>query len=158
MRGYNYILGEKQKRLGANTSNSSQTNQPRKKRAICSVSGVRMRNNQYDRTYFYTERYCNNVTNVTLQCEFLRLKMSKTSIFTGPGGSPKMDVTYQYLFQPQHQNITEAVFVYCLSAYTCRGVNACTTFTSTMDILNSITSCLTTQGLIGPLGYPPTSL
>jgi hypothetical protein len=59
--------------------------------------------------------------------------------------------------QPEHIKIIDATFYYCLSQYTCGGVDVCATFTNTMGLLNSIESCLAAQNLVGVLGYPPTS-
>jgi hypothetical protein len=68
-----------------------------------------------------------------------------------------MNMTFPYPLQPQHIKIIDATFAYCLSQYMCGGIDVCTQYTSREDVLRSVTTCLTTQGLIGDLGYPPTS-
>jgi hypothetical protein len=60
-----------------------------------------------------------------------------------------------YELQLHHRTIIDAAFHYCLRQYTCGGQNVCTTFPDTMSILHYVNSCLTSQGLIDELGYPP---
>jgi hypothetical protein len=66
-----------------------------------------------------------------------------------------MSQNLSYALIPEHRKIIDASFYYCLSRYRCGGQNACSLFTDTMGILNSVNACLTAQGLIEELNYPP---
>lgn len=60
-----------------------------------------------------------------------------------------------YTLTTQTRKILDASFYYCLEQYLCGSQNACAIYSDTMSLLKSVNSCLTTQGLIADLQYPP---
>jgi hypothetical protein len=74
----------------------------------------------------------------------------------GVDNSTALSLNLSYALTTQTRKIMDASFYYCLSRYTvCGGQNACTTYSDTMSLLKSVNACLTTQGLIADLAYPP---